>query len=268
MCMNELKVNFDIAADEYTKWNSVFPDEVIERITAAGVVLNQAEVLDLGCGSGVACRMMAKRGANVVGIDPASKLIENAKTIGADESSQIRYIVSSAEQIPLPDQTVDVVTAVRAWHWFDRHRVISEVKRVSKPGGWLVVIDSVFIPSKSPIVKRTIDFIRQLRGGGILAAGSKANTTQFRNGFPVDWFREWEDAGFDLVDEWTFEYSVPFSHEGWRGRVQALSFVISLSAEKKKQLDEYLKGLLDQEFPHHPLVVTHECSGVVLRIHP
>jgi SAM-dependent methyltransferase len=46
----------------------------------------------------------------------------------------------SAEEIPLPDGSVDAVLVGQAWHWFDPDRALPEVARVLRPGGVLAVL--------------------------------------------------------------------------------------------------------------------------------
>ena len=46
----------------------------------------------------------------------------------------------SAEEIPLPDHSVDAVLVAQAWHWVDRSRAVPEVARVLVPGGRLGLV--------------------------------------------------------------------------------------------------------------------------------
>ena len=49
-------------------------------------------------------------------------------------------LLGTAEDIPLPDDSVDAVLVAQAWHWFDRERAIKEVARVLRPGGRLGLV--------------------------------------------------------------------------------------------------------------------------------
>jgi SAM-dependent methyltransferase len=49
-------------------------------------------------------------------------------------------LLGSAEQIPLPDNSVDAVLVAQAWHWFDPERAVAEVARVLRPGGRLGLV--------------------------------------------------------------------------------------------------------------------------------
>ena len=49
-------------------------------------------------------------------------------------------LLGTAEEIPLPDDSVDAVLVAQAWHWFDPERAVKEVARVLRPGGRLGLV--------------------------------------------------------------------------------------------------------------------------------
>src|SRR5688500_11967438 len=85
---------------------------------AAGTVVERAalrqgeRVLDLGCGTGNAALAAARLGADVVGVDPAARLLDVARARAAAEGLSARFEAGSADAIPLPDAAVDVVVSV------------------------------------------------------------------------------------------------------------------------------------------------------------
>jgi SAM-dependent methyltransferase len=53
---------------------------------------------------------------------------------------ETRALLGTAEEIPLEDNSVDVVVVAQAWHWVDPERAIPEVARVLRPGGRLGLV--------------------------------------------------------------------------------------------------------------------------------
>ncbi len=53
---------------------------------------------------------------------------------------EVRALKGTAEEIPLPDQSVDAITVAQAWHWVDVERATAEAARVLRPGGTLGLI--------------------------------------------------------------------------------------------------------------------------------
>ncbi|MEO0821068.1 MAG: bifunctional 2-polyprenyl-6-hydroxyphenol methylase/3-demethylubiquinol 3-O-methyltransferase UbiG [Pseudomonadota bacterium] len=94
-------------------------------------------VLDLGCGGGFLAEALARRGAAVTGIDPAEGAIASAKRHAAAEGLEIRYETGVGEALPFEDASFDAVVCVDVLeHVADLDRVVAEIARVLRPGGW------------------------------------------------------------------------------------------------------------------------------------
>ena len=97
--------------------------------------LSGKKVLDVGCGEGRFCRMMAERGASVTGVDLTPSLISEAQKLDPDGS----YIEASAESLPFADDQFDLsVSYVVLVDIPDYRAAIREMARVTKPGGRIV----------------------------------------------------------------------------------------------------------------------------------
>lgn len=104
-------------------------------------------VLDVGCGEGRFCRMLAKRGAEVTGIDPTAGLLEVALAKGGGPT----YEEAHAESLPFADALFDlVVSYLSLIDIEDFRRGIREMARVLKPGGRLVVANLSSFVTTSP----------------------------------------------------------------------------------------------------------------------
>jgi SAM-dependent methyltransferase len=94
-------------------------------------------VLDLGCGSGYWLGGYADEAAEVIGVEPDSRLLPLATA----SDPRVRVLHGSAEHIPLADRSVDVVHARFAYFFPPRGDAgLAEVMRVLRPGGTLVFI--------------------------------------------------------------------------------------------------------------------------------
>ncbi len=98
------------------------------------------EVLDLACGEGYNTRILARKGARVVGADFSKKMIELAKKEEAKERLGISYyVLDAANLIGLNDNSFDVVACFMALHDIEDYRgAVSEVSRVLRPDGRFV----------------------------------------------------------------------------------------------------------------------------------
>ncbi len=96
-------------------------------------------LVDLGCGSGYWLPGYAAEAATVIGVEPDPSLVP----LAAARTEKATVLPGSAEHIPLGDASVDVVHARFAYFWPPAGAAgLTEVRRVLKPGGALVVVDN------------------------------------------------------------------------------------------------------------------------------
>jgi ubiquinone/menaquinone biosynthesis C-methylase UbiE len=99
-------------------------------------------IVDLGCGTGYWLRRYAEQAAHVLGIEPDPALRSVAAQAAADLVNA-EVLAGSAEHIPLPDASVDVVHARFAYFFPPGTDAgLTEVLRVLRPGGCLVAVDN------------------------------------------------------------------------------------------------------------------------------
>ena len=105
------------------------------------------KVLDLGCGTGILCRMIADRldsaaGGFCVGIDAAGKMVQVARQKRSGPTCQFKAM--AAEKLEFEDQFFDAVVSSLFFHHVPldlKEQALAEAHRVLKPGGKLVIAD-------------------------------------------------------------------------------------------------------------------------------
>jgi SAM-dependent methyltransferase len=123
---------FGSVAAAYERGRPSYPPEAIDWLLPAGA----RDVLDLGAGTGKLTTRLVERGLDVVAVDPIPEMLDVLRTSLPDTPA----LLGTAEEIPLPDNSVDAVLVAQAWHWFDPARAIPEVLRVLRPGGRLGLV--------------------------------------------------------------------------------------------------------------------------------
>lgn len=115
-------------------------------------------VLELGCGSGENSHLLAHRGARVWSMDISESLTGLARRRAAANrvSEEVTCFVASAYNIPLPDESVDVVFGIAILHHLDLELAAREVRRVLKKGGRAIFQEPV---RNSKFVKRVRSLI-------------------------------------------------------------------------------------------------------------
>ncbi|MFW9917482.1 MAG: class I SAM-dependent methyltransferase [Candidatus Thorarchaeota archaeon] len=100
-------------------------------------------ILDAGCGEGYLSRKLAIAGANVVGVDFSSQMIEKCKLAASEVPSvDLSYHCAEIQQMPfLADQSIDKILSNLCFPNLETEivgKALLEFHRVLKPGGWLV----------------------------------------------------------------------------------------------------------------------------------
>jgi ubiquinone/menaquinone biosynthesis C-methylase UbiE len=100
-------------------------------------------ILDVGCGTGYLLGRLAARAPQaeaLAGIDAAPAMIRAAQ--GKATDSRLRFVVGTAEQLPWPAATFDLVVSTTSFdHWADQRAGLAQCARVLVPGGRLVLAD-------------------------------------------------------------------------------------------------------------------------------
>jgi 2-polyprenyl-3-methyl-5-hydroxy-6-metoxy-1,4-benzoquinol methylase len=146
-------------SSDYSRHRPGYPPSFYERIAALGIGLAGQRVLDLGTGTGNLARALARHGCTVTGIDVSERQVAEARRLAAEEGLQVEFLLSSAEETGLADQSFDVVTAAQSWLYFDRDRATREIKRVIVPGGRLMTCHIGWLPKLDKIARQTEELI-------------------------------------------------------------------------------------------------------------
>ncbi|XP_076041349.1 putative methyltransferase DDB_G0268948 isoform X2 [Oratosquilla oratoria] len=89
--------------------------------------------IDVGCGSGQSTRVLSSHFKNVVGFDISEAQVAEANKL--EKLANVSYKVNRAEKLPCETQSVQLVNAGQACHWFDLSKFFIEADRVLVPGG-------------------------------------------------------------------------------------------------------------------------------------
>jgi SAM-dependent methyltransferase len=94
------------------------------------------DVLELGCGAAQWSILLAQQGARVVGLDNSGRQLEHARALMAEAGVDFPLVHASAEEVPLPDASFDIVFCDHgAMTFADPYLTVPEASRLLRPGG-------------------------------------------------------------------------------------------------------------------------------------
>jgi SAM-dependent methyltransferase len=255
--MTGMPLDFGRTAADYAAYRAAYPEELFRRLRRMGVGRRGQRVLDLGTGTGGFARGFAHAGCAVTGLDPSRRLLDQARRLDVEAHVSITYVVGWAEDTGLDAGGWEVVSAAQCWHWFDRGRAAGEARRLLVPGGALVICHLDYLPLPANVCHATEALILQYNPGWSMAGGT---------GIHGEWTVEVDAAGFEQIETFSFDVTIPFTHEQWRGRMRTCNGIgASLPDETVAEFDRALARLLAEQFPDEPLLVRHRSWALVAR---
>lgn len=139
-------------------WN--VPDSELQMLPPD---MTGMRAIELGCGTAYMSASMARRGAEVVGIDLSPNQLATAKRLRDEHGLDIDLRLGNAEELPFPDETFDfALSEYGAAIWCDPDRWIPEAWRVLKPGGHLVFLGNAPLAMVCSPVDGSVPIVEEL----------------------------------------------------------------------------------------------------------
>jgi SAM-dependent methyltransferase len=221
------------AADLYERGRPSYPREAVLEATRAAGIAETATVLDLGAGTGKLARVLQPLVAGVVAVDPAEPMLAELRR----RLPSVDARAGTAEEIPLPDASVDGVFASEAFHWFGTAAACHEIARVLRPGGGLVLLwnrerwDAAGLPA-----------LRDLRA---LVAPIRRAAGEFPAG-DDRWQAALAATGlFTPLSRTTAEHVHRLDAGGFRALVASWSWIANLPDERRREVLDAVERLAD-----------------------
>jgi SAM-dependent methyltransferase len=221
-----LAASFEHSAEAYERGRPGYPAEAVGHVAAELGIGPGRRVLDLAAGTGKLTRALVGLGAEVVAVEPLPAM--RAQLAAALPGVEV--FGGSAEAIPVPDGSVDVVTVGQAFHWFDPPRALAEIARVLRPAGGLAMIWNEADES-DPAVKRLFTAMRTV--------GNRPDTIEADWRIPVD-----ESGHFDPMRRGRFRWTDHLTHAELLASVQSRSYVTVLEPERRAEFFTMIDGVI------------------------
>ncbi|MCU1556811.1 MAG: putative methyltransferase [Microbacteriaceae bacterium] len=209
--------SFGGAVDEYERARPTYPRDAVDWLIPEGT----RAVLDLGAGTGKFTRSLVARGLEVIAVEPDDEM----RAVLAHALPSVRALKGTAENIPLPDASVNLITAAQAWHWVDEERAVPEAARVLKPGGSLALVWNIRDES-APWVERLSEVIGS-------SEAERAMQTSITIGAP-----------FGPTERFEVGWSAKTDLDGLLTLVASRSYVITADEERRAEILDGVRALV------------------------
>lgn len=159
--MRERKANlasFDRFANVYDE-TRIVPNLVLKQ--AFSLIHNEINlranrvILEAGIGTGKTCSLLSKYDAEVIGIDISSKMLRKCRERTAEISGKFGLIQGDIMCLPFTSSNFDIAMLMHVFFFLKGWKeAIREIRRVVKPGGFLIIMDYINPPLQSRIAKK------------------------------------------------------------------------------------------------------------------
>jgi ubiquinone/menaquinone biosynthesis C-methylase UbiE len=215
--------SFEQVAALYERVRPAYPPEAVAWIADALDLCRGRTVLDLGAGTGKLTRQLVPTGADLIAVEPGEAMIGELR----HAVPTVTAIRGGAEQIPLADDSVDVVTVGQAFHWFRFDEAVAEMHRVLRPRGGVALIWNNR-DQDDELQREVTKLMEPFVPSGRAAA---YNSSQFLAQSPL----------FEPLEDRTFRFAQKLDADGLAGRIMSISFIAAESAERQSELERQLR---------------------------
>jgi len=130
---------FSSRVGNYVRFRPSYPPQALDVLRQECGLTPDLLVADIASGTGIFTRLLLGNGNRVFGIEPNHKMRHAAEEYLSNYPKFVS-VAGTAEATTLAGHSVDLITCAQAAHWFAREKALPELRRILKPGAYLVLI--------------------------------------------------------------------------------------------------------------------------------
>jgi SAM-dependent methyltransferase len=236
---------FSNRVENYVKYRPTYPAQVLDLFRDRMNLQNDSIIADIGSGTGISAKLFLENGNTVFGVEPNAAMREAAENFLQD-FPQFKSIDGTAENTNLENESVDLVIAAQAFHWFDRVNTRKEFKRILRDKGFIALIWN----------ERQLDSTAFLRDYEhlLIEFGTDYETVRHEN-ITKETLQDFFQTDFEQK---TFSNVQAVDFEGLKGRMLSSSYIPTAENPRFGEMLENLESLFAQHSENDRIEILYD----------
>src|SRR5579871_795195 len=226
----EVAESFGADAERYDRARPSYPGALVDRIVAASPGV---DVVDVGCGTGIAARQFQAAGCTVLGVDVDARMAELARERGLEVE------VAKFEDWDPAGRAFDAVVSGQAWHWVDPVAGAAKAAQALRPGGRLAVFWNAF-GAPADLAEAFAAVYRRVLPDQPMFHRPPPGAEVYRTGCAKAADGRRAAGGFGDAEDWQFDWDRPYTRDEWLDQLPTFGFHNQLP---QATLQEVLAGV-------------------------
>ncbi|MFD8558649.1 class I SAM-dependent methyltransferase [Streptosporangium canum] len=228
--------SFGVDARRYDQARPGYPDALVAGIVAGSP---GPDVLDVGCGTGIAARQFQAAGCAVLGVDPDARMADFARSRG------LPVEVAAFESWQPAGRTFDAVIAAQSWHWVDPVAGAVKAARVLRPRGRLAIFGHVYEPPAEVAEPFAAAYRRAAPDSPFNGRPARRPLDLYQAAYVkfADKFRETEQ--FNDPEQWRFDWEQSYTRDQWLDLLPTTGGLTQLRPDQLAEVLDAVGGAID-----------------------
>lgn len=228
--------SFGVDAQRYDQGRPGYPDTLVTRIVTGSP---GPDVLDVGCGTGIAARQFQAAGCTVLGIEPDVRMADFARARG------LQVEVATFEAWQSAGRTFDAVVAAQSWHWVEPVAGVAKAARVLRPGGRLAIFGHVYEPPTEVAEPFFAAYRRAAPDSPLNGQPARRPLDLYQAAYAkfADNIRETEQ--FNAPEQWRFDWEQSYTRDHWLDLLPTTGGLTQLRPDQLAEILDAVGGAID-----------------------
>jgi ubiquinone/menaquinone biosynthesis C-methylase UbiE len=228
--MKDPTKRFSNRVENYVKYRPGYPQEILRLFRDEMGLRQSSAVADIGSGTGISAKLFLENGNPVFGVEPNEPMRRAAEEFLKDFPA-FTSLAGTSTNTGLPDNSIDLITAFQAFHWFEGDETSAEFARILKPNGYVALIWNERQTDATPFLREYERFLLKFAADYTKVRHENTGEKELREFFKKDFLRK------------TFQNEQILDLDGLEGRVLSSSYMPAADDAGYEPMAEELKAL-------------------------